>query len=78
MTTPQQRSQQRSISWAARREGNEGYVLETYSDGSTPREFGPMRANIVPTFIQSRRILYQMRAHNHGFTRISTQEGPEA
>lgn len=64
--------EQRSISWSARREGNDGYVLETYSDGETPQEFGPMPANNVPAFIEARRKLVAIRAEKMGFTKVSS------
>lgn len=61
-----------SISWSARREGNEGWVLETYEGtDQRPREFGPMRANIVPAFIESRRKMFAMRMERRGHKQIS-------
>lgn len=48
-----------SITWSTRREGNSGYVLETYPDGSS-REFGPMPTQTVLPFVHARRI-YQQR-----------------
>lgn len=55
-----------SFSWAARREGNLGYILETRPDGST-HEFGPMPAHAVPAFIDARRkfIRYMMLTSGH-------------
>ena len=53
------------ITWSAHREGNEGWVLESYSDG-THREFGPMRAAMVPAFIEGRRLLVRMRMAARG------------
>lgn len=43
-----------SVSWATRREGNSGYVVETYPDASV-KTFGPMPSHIVPAFVAARR-----------------------
>lgn len=55
-----------SFTWATRREGNNGFVLETSSTG-TRREFGPMPAHIVPAFVHARRRLVALRASEAGF-----------
>ena len=61
-----------SITWSARREGNDGWVLESYSvEGQPPKEFGPMRANIVPAFIAARRMMYQRRMEERGHTQVT-------
>lgn len=60
-----------SISYAARREGNDGYVHEQYSDG-TERIFGPMRTNIVPTFIESRRRMWNLRMMRRGHVKVQS------
>ncbi len=54
-----------SITWLTRREGNLGYVLERYSDG-TEREFGPMQAHLVPQFMMARRRLMAKRMERRG------------
>lgn len=54
-----------SITWSSRREGNDGYVLEQYSDG-TYREFGPMPAHLVSQFVMGRRRLFAFRMEQRG------------
>jgi hypothetical protein len=64
-----------SITWSTRREGNDGYVLEQYGDG-TYREFGPMPAHIVPQFLMGRRRLmaYRMNRRGHAFVRFLDED----
>lgn len=58
-----------SITWSTRREGNNGYVLEHYSDGSS-REFGPMPPHIVPQFMMARRRLMAKRMERRGHSYV--------
>lgn len=58
-----------SVTWSTRREGNNGYVLEQYSDG-THREFGPMPAHIVPAFVDGRRRLIAIRMEMAGHSYV--------
>ena len=74
---------QRSIvvTWATRREGNSGYVLESRSDGSRA-EFGPMPAHTVPAFVHARRTLINAQMRDMGaakhFEPPTTIPDPEA
>lgn len=61
-----------SISWLAKREGNLGWVMEQYSDG-TERVFGPMRANIVSAFMSARRTMFELRMRNSGHRKVETE-----
>jgi len=45
-----------SFTWATRREGNNGFVLETRPNG-THQVYGPMPCDVVEAFVQSRRDL---------------------
>jgi hypothetical protein len=67
-----------SVSWATRREGNDGYVLEEHRNAHGQRilrrEFGPMRAALVPSFVGGRRKLVAMKAHNMGAEPIIEEE----
>jgi hypothetical protein len=65
MALVEQQMTEVSITWSTRREGNLGYVLEQYSDG-TQREFGPMAAHIVPGFVTARRRLMALRMERRG------------
>jgi len=59
---------QRSYTWAARREGNLGYVLETCTEAGEIiyRKEIEMRANVVPSFIEARRRVIAMRMEEKG------------
>lgn len=48
-----------TFEWATRRDGNNGWVLETCGP-RWRREFGPMPAHAVPQFVMSRRRLIAM------------------
>ena len=45
-----------SFAWSTRREGNQGFVLETRPNGSS-EVYGPMPCGAVEPFIQARRDL---------------------
>jgi acetyl-CoA carboxylase beta subunit len=65
------RMAQRSYTWATRREGNLGYVLETCTEAGAivyQKEI-EMRANVVPSFIEARRrcIAMHMEERKHTF-----------
>lgn len=62
-----------SVSWATRREGNQGYVLETHSGRHKPIEFGPMPAHTVPAFVAARRRIIATIAGNSGYDHKRTQ-----
>ena len=53
-----------SFTWATRREGNSGFVLETGAKGHRI-EFGPMPPHIVPAFVQARRRFVALQAMRH-------------
>lgn len=61
-----------SFSWSARRVGNNGFVLESTSDGSHEKEFGPMPAYAVPSFIYGRRKLVEAAMKDLGHTKQSS------
>lgn len=54
-----------SFTWSTRREGNNGFVLETSSTGAK-REFGPMPAHVVPAFVHARRNIVAAKAIAEG------------
>jgi hypothetical protein len=54
-----------SFTWSTRRDGNDGYVLETGPEGHRA-EYGPMPPHIVPAFVQGRRRIVAMQAQRHG------------
>lgn len=66
-----------SVRWAARREGNNGYVKEVRSDG-TEQIFGPITAHAVPAFIEGRRKLIEYMLQQKGATivRDSAKRNP--
>lgn len=57
-----------SIEWAARREGNDGFVLESAvgSGSSYKREFGPLPPHTVLAFIEARRRLVAIQMERLG------------
>lgn len=72
-----------SFTWATRRDGNNGYVLEEGPEGHAI-EFGPMPPWIVPAFAEARQRLVAMMATKHGASYVEppdfsflTEEGKQ-
>lgn len=62
-----------SVSWSAKRNGNEGTVYEVRSDG-TNSTFGPMPAHVVPAFVRGRQIIVAHLLRSSGFNPHITEE----
>lgn len=59
-----------NFTWATRREGNDGYVLEMGPDGHKV-EFGPMPPHTVPAFAAGRRKLIEAAMTDLDHTKLS-------
>lgn len=59
----------RTFSWATRRDGNSGFVLEECPEADHRVEYGPMPAHVVPAFINARRKLVASAASRFGATK---------
>lgn len=63
-----------SVTWSARREANDGYVLEEYHDGEHKGrkiEYGPMPPHIVPAFITARRRIVALMMEKIGASYVA-------
>jgi hypothetical protein len=61
-----------SFTWSARRDVNDGYVLEQGPNGHSI-EFGPMPCNIVTAFVEGRRRIVAMQAEKHGASYVDNE-----
>lgn len=67
----------RSYSWATKRVGNNGFVLETCTQGSDilyKKEY-KMPSNLVPAFVEGRRRVVAMHMQEQGHSYILDLSG---
>ncbi len=62
-------TEHRTFTWSARRDGNDGFVLEECAEIGHKIEYGPMPAHVVMAFINARRKLVSEAATHFGATK---------